>query len=177
MFQEKNTIFTFTALVLKEHKVNNSLKDLDVTFLRILLLSYLIVFFLVCFLKKSFFLHSNYQSLKLSEFVSFHMLQLFCFEWEVLSFWEDSSRIPISSWNLPFWDEPSLNIRCLWILRVNHTFYKLDGNILTASNEIGCAHYSWLPSSSWAIDLCQKSMNCFDTNKNTRNQFENLHSL
>ena len=33
---------------------------------------------------------------------------------------------------------------------------KLDVKILLGSNEIRCVHYSWAPSSSRAVDLCQQ---------------------
>lgn len=57
-----------------------------------------------------------------------------------LPFWMDSSRPPVSSWNLPFWNYPGLNLRSSWILQVDHNFYKLDIKILAASNKIRSVH-------------------------------------
>ena len=61
-----------------------------------------------------------------------------------LVLWEDSSRSPVSSSNVPFWDYPCLNVRSLWVFQVDHTFYKLDVKILAASNEIRCLRCSRL---------------------------------
>ena len=73
-----------------------------------------------------------------------------------LPFWKDTSHPPGPSWNLPFWDDPGLNVRYLWIFQVDHTFYKLDMEILTANNEIRCVRCSHPPSSSSALDPCQE---------------------
>ena len=72
---------------------------------------------------------------------------------EKLAGWKSNSRSPVSSWNFPFWDDPRFNFRYLWTFQVNHTFNKLDLKILATRNKISC---SWPPSSSWAVDLCQR---------------------
>ena len=78
-----------------------------------------------------------------------------------LPFWEDSTRPPGPSRNLPFWDDPVLNVKYLWIFQVDHTFYKLDVKILAANNEIRCVSSSYpLPSSS-ALDKCQQKLSLF----------------
>ena len=46
-----------------------------------------------------------------------------------LPFSEGSSRLPVYSWYLPFWDDPGLNVRCLWNFQVDHSFYKLGACI------------------------------------------------
>ena len=53
--------------------------------------------------------------------------------------WEESSRPPAPSRNLPFWDDSGLNVRYLRIFQVDHTFYKLDVKVLAAINDIRCA--------------------------------------
>ena len=63
-----------------------------------------------------------------------------------LPFWKDSSRSPVSSLNLSFWDYPALNVKSLWIFQVHHTFYKLDVKILADSNEIRYMRCSRLTS-------------------------------
>ena len=65
-----------------------------------------------------------------------------------LTFSEDNSRPTVPSWNLPFWGEPDLNVRYLWIFQVDHTFYKLNVKILATRNKISC---SWLSSSWWTV--------------------------
>ena len=54
-----------------------------------------------------------------------------------LSLWEENSLPPVSSWNLSFRDDPSLNVRYLWIFHVIDTFYKLDVNILVIVTKLG----------------------------------------
>ena len=73
-----------------------------------------------------------------------------------LPFWTVGSRPPGPSWNLPFWDDPGLNVRYLRIFQVDHTFYKLDMEILTANNEIRCVRCSHPPSLSSTLDPCQQ---------------------
>ena len=63
-----------------------------------------------------------------------------------------SSRLLLK---IPFWDDPGLNVRYLWIFQVDHIFYKLDVKILATSNEIRCVRCSYPPSSSWTVDPCQ----------------------
>ena len=71
---------------------------------------------------------------------------------------EGSSHPSVYFWNLPFWDDPGLNVRCLWIFLIGYTFYKLDVKILATSNEITYVRSSWPPSSLWAVDLCQQKL-------------------
>ena len=73
-----------------------------------------------------------------------------------LPFREESSGPCGPSWNLTFWDDSGLNVRYLWIVRVDHTFYKLDVKILAAINDIRCARCSYPPYSSSALDPCQE---------------------
>ena len=85
-----------------------------------------------------------------------------------------SSRSHVYFWNLPFWDDPGLNVRYLWILQVHHTFYKLDVKILDPSNEIRCMHCSWPPTSHEQWNRVNKSTYCFATSeKSAKNEFEN----
>ena len=73
-----------------------------------------------------------------------------------LPFWEDSSRPPVSHWSIPFWDDPGLLVRYLWIFQIYHTFYKLDVKILAAINEFKNVRSTWSLSSPWAVDPCQQ---------------------
>ena len=86
-----------------------------------------------------------------------HMLQLSRFDREapVLRRQLQSSRPPVSSWNLRLWDDLSLNVRPLWTFQVDHTFYRFSVKILVASNKIRYACCSQLPYSSWTVDPCQ----------------------
>ena len=59
---------------------------------------------------------------------------------------EGSARPPVYYWNLPFWDDPDLNVRYLWIFQVDHIFYKLDVKILVTSNEFKCVRALLLPT-------------------------------
>ena len=68
-----------------------------------------------------------------------------------LLFWEDSFRTPVSSWSLLFCHYFGWNERSIWIFQIDHIFFQFDEKILAASNKIRCVHYSWLPSSSWAV--------------------------
>ena len=91
-----------------------------------------------------------------------------------LPFSERSSCPPVYSISHPFWDDIGFNIRYLWIFQVYHAFHKLDVKNLATSNEIRCVHCSWPPSSSWAIDLVNKSNYCFGTSERSAgNEFEN----
>ena len=75
-----------------------------------------------------------------------------------IRFWEGNSRPPVSSWNLPFWDDPWLNIRCLWIFQVGHTFYKLEVKMLATSNKMRCVRCSWPSTLSWAVDIAKEAL-------------------
>ena len=50
-----------------------------------------------------------------------HLFQLSRFEWEAPV---SRRQLPLScnSLNLPFWDDPGLDVRYLWIFQINHTF-------------------------------------------------------
>ena len=73
-----------------------------------------------------------------------------------LPFWEDGSRPSDPFSNLPFWDDPDLNVRYLWVFQVDQTFYKLDMKIVAPDNEIRCVRCSWPLSSTSAWDPCQQ---------------------
>ena len=67
------------------------------------------------------------------------MFQLSHFEQEWL-------LLPVSSWNLLFWDYSGLNVRFLWIFHVNSNFCKPDVKILVDNDKIRCMHCSSQPS-------------------------------
>ena len=78
-----------------------------------------------------------------------------------LQFWECNSCPPISSRNLPFWDDPGLNVRSLRVFQVDPTFYRLAVKILAANDEISCVRCSQVPYSLWTVDLCQRKHKLF----------------
>ena len=82
---------------------------------------------------------------------------------------EDSSNHSATTWNLPFWDDTAFNFRYLWVFQVNHTFYKLDMEILADYQN------SWIPSPLWAVDLCQQKHSLFWQKKQVWD--ENQYSL
>ena len=79
---------------------------------------------------------------KHGDYICFNSLVL---NWR-LPFWNDSIRLLVSSWNLPFEDYPGLNVRSLWIFQVDQILKKNDLKILAARNEIKCVRCSRLPS-------------------------------
>ena len=88
-----------------------------------------------------------------------------------LPLWEHSCSPPVSHWHIPFWDDPGLLVKYLWILQVYHTFYKLDVKILAAINEIKSMRCSWSLSSPWAVDPCQQRTYYFSTIERTHGKF------
>ena len=73
------------------------------------------------------------------------MFQLSHFEWEA-PVWKEWLLLPVSSWNLLFWDYSGLNVRSLWIFQVNSNFCKPDVKILIDNDKIRCMHCSRQPS-------------------------------
>ena len=73
-----------------------------------------------------------------------------------LLFWEDGSRPSGPFWNLPFWDDPDLNVRYLWVFQVDHSFYIFNVKILAANNGISCVYCLSPRSSISAWDPCHK---------------------
>ena len=88
-----------------------------------------------------------------------------------LPIWEDSSRPPVSHWNLLFWDDSALLVRYSWIFHVYHTFYKLEVKILAAINEIQSVRCSWSLSWPGAVEPRQQKTYYFSTTERTPGKF------